>query len=200
MELTMSSRDYKDERMPLRHRVLPPSQPKAKIPSSSNGTWKFVNISQLDRNNNAELRRFIRANAMRHYRKEQRERKRKLEHHRGLRKRSTPLEKSKVLSKESDGLLMKPHRGCQSLQPVAMCVRKDAKSRYEGEGRKSPCPYSDSALEHPTLPNSPYTRLGNGDSDPFNSLPVHDSPLDLEIFHYCKSSPNVKLQCYFQRP
>lgn len=176
--------------MPIRQKVLPVSQPKDPVPSSSDSTWEFVNISQRDRGNNAELRRSIRANAMRHYHSEQRARKRKLEHHGDLCKKPTSLEKSKRVSKESDGSLATAHGGCQSLRPLAVCATQDATSRYDGESNWKTLVYpcSVSALEHPTPPNSPYTRLGNGDSDPFNSLPVQDSPLDSRIFHHCKSS------------
>ena len=194
----MLSRDYKGERMPIRHKVLPVSQPKDKVPSASNSTWEFVNASQLNRGNNAELRRSIRSNAMRHYHSEQRARKRKLEHHGELDKRCTRVEDNNLVLEESDALLTKPHGDCQSLQPLAVCVTQNAKSRYNRESKTLLYPCADPARGHPTSPDSPYTRLGNGDSDPFNSLPVQDSPLDPWIFHHCKSSPSVKRQYYFR--
>ena len=188
----MLSRDFKGERMPIRRMALPISQPKDKVPSSSDTTWEFVNISQPDRGKSVELRRCIRSNAMRHFHSEQRALKRGLERREKLSQRSTPLENSKLVLKESDGSTAKTHSGCQSLQPLADCVPKDAKSRYDRESRTFLYPCTDSALEHPTLPNSPYTRLGNGDSDPFNSLPVQNNQLDSRIFHHCKSSADVK--------
>ena len=182
--------------MPIRQRVLPVSQPKDSVPSASNSTWEFVNASQLDRGKTAELRRSIRSNAMRHYHSEQRARKRKLEHHGELDKRCTRLEDSNLVLKESDALLTKPYGGCESLQPLAVCVTQNAKSRYDRESKTLLYPCADPALGHATSPD-PYTRLGNGDSDPFNSLPVQDSPLDSWIFHHCKSSPSVKLSIAF---
>ena len=194
----MPSRECKGEGIPIRHRVLPVSQPKDKSPSSSHSTWEFVNISQLDRGNNAELRRSVRANAMRHFHSEQRARKRKLEHHAELCKRSTCLEHSSLAPKESDALPTKPHSGCQSVQPleVSVTVTQDAKSGYDGgnsgDGKTLLYPCSPPALDHPTPSDSPYTPLGNGGSDPFNSLPVHRNHLDPHIFHHCKLPPHVK--------
>ena len=183
----MLSRDYKGQRMPIRHRVLLPiSRPKDKVPSSSKSTWEFVNISQPDRGKDAELRRSIRANAMRHYHSEQRARKRKLEHHGELCKKSVPLRKKSVVLEESDSSPTKAHSGCQSLQPLAVCHPNDAQSRNDRESRTFPYPCADWALEGP-IPGA----VGNNDLDPFNSLPVQDSPLDLRIFHHCKSPPNL---------
>ena len=164
----MSSRNYRGESIPIRPKVvLPISLSKDKGPSPANNTWEFVNISQPDRGNNAELRRSVRSNAMRHYHSEQRARKRKLEHQRELCKK----ESSTLVLEEPEARITKPHGGSEPVQPLAVCVY--------------PCP--DQALGYPTPPGSPYTRLGNGDSDPFSSLPVQDSPLDSWIFHHCKS-------------
>ena len=171
----------------MRRKVRSASSNGDMVSSHSDGGWQFINISHVDQGSNVELRRKVRANAMRYYNKSLKEQggQPKREHRRENCKGANCSKTRKNLPEALKGLVAEPQGDRQSL--CVLVVRKKQDVRSETGHGVNLHRQSNVASGHPTSPTSPYALLGSGNSDPFDTLPVNDSAQDSQILHHCKS-------------
>ena len=147
--------------MPARHNNMGKKLPREETETGDaqeNKGWQFVNLSQSGPTNKAELRKVVRANAMRYYRKSQRE--------------SRPVDAIEVTPDDSpDSSLVRQTRDGRS--PWL----KDKHHTWPNEW--------DQVLHEA---QSTCLMFGSGNPDPFEALPVKGNSQAYQLVHHCKPS------------
>ena len=182
--------------------------------------WQFVNLSEMQHAKDPELRKLVRVNAMRHYRRSQPKRRDMPAHEahsatnprcRTMTSELSPCatldlceeDRDDELSLQDESLswpsqwdqqLREAQGTCDSWPPPpgSESLRQPASSNGEGTLSSSD---SKSMVASPILAprRSPMFLLGSGNSDPFNSFPIRDNPRSSELLYHCKPSKTSKL-------
>ena len=180
-------------------RVKPP---KGETRPSSKSTWQFIDISELHGSKNDELRKLVRANAMRDYHRKQK----------ATQNKQKPLDagySAPTVALSTTGDIVLPRTQCdgglQALDEVFQWTTEWESTVFKLESATT-CPYSSRALlaavssglqiDADGRVSLPRTKLledsisalvanpGNGVGDPFHTLPT--SALDAyELIHHC---------------
>lgn len=186
---------------------------KKPITSGKDGesAWQFVNLSEIQNAKDPELRKLVRVNAMRHYRRSQ-PRRRDMPPHQpdpatSPYRRPEMLELSPCASVEVceedrhdepclqdeslnwpsqwGQLLKEAHRTCDSWPPptIPEALQQPVPNNDEDIPFSS---YSKTLVASPSLAPScsPRLQLGSGNSDPFNSFPMRDNPRNSELLYH----------------
>ena len=157
-------------RMPVRSKRLrkrstkeekEPKEEKEKEDIQENKGWQFVNLGQSEPNDRAEQRKVVRTNAMRHYRKSQRERR----------------NGDAVVATEANA-----HASAAAHSPLVRRTRDDGSPWLTGNYQTWPNEW-DQMLDEA---RRTCLKFGSGNLDPFESLPVKGNPQACELLHHCK--------------
>ena len=202
--------------LPVRQKKSKRAQVKGKSandPKNKAGAWQFVNSHQSDASKDAEVRKLVRVNAMRHYRKGQRER----------RQHDQPKAAVDILDPLPDPAYMylgRPHlQSCQEkltkydespwlidlyewpndwerlLKEVRVAMKNLTPTGHDKMLLLNAMETDlerDIALRRKVsetkenLAVDPQPYIGNGSSDPFDSFPIKEAPTDSEYLFHCK--------------
>ena len=131
--------------------------------AQENKEWQFVNLGQSGPTERAGLRKVVRANAMRYYRRSQKE--------------SMPL----------DGIEATPKASAHS--SLVRQTRNDRFPWLKGDQHVWPNEWNQVLDEA----RSSCLKFGSGNLDPFEALPVKGNAQACELLHHCKPSANSQL-------
>lgn len=189
------------------------SKPRTKPKADNQCQWQFVNISESKQATDADLRKVVRVNAMRDYRRR--------EKHRLM---STPPPKLNCYRKvpavlsnpaalraeadDDDSMWLQsasngwPSEWEQALSQVESTmsasfplrtrpVQANTAAESDENINDTLCNKQSSVWQHNGA--SPILMLGSGNKDPFNSYPIRNGPRHSELLSHCKYSPRSPL-------
>ena len=208
--------------LPVRHKRVPRKEVNnAKAPTSTNrfnGGWVFVNSNQPDSTKDAEVRKVVRANAMRYHRRKQ---KQKQGLGKGDKERDSPVQSTS--SSAGSGIDRDLPNEVEHLDPFLVEVDSD----WSIEGSQAHKPLTTVVAQRPgcshlpwmgnheqyspcelcgldgtfseiyaTSATSPLSLIWDNDKDPFDAFPIKGRPKSSEQISYCMSYPIILLHLF----